>query len=550
MLMRAVRYGGGWTVALALVGLCGALAELALPAVLGRALDAVLDRTTPGSWLALAVGLVVIAAAADGLGDLASGIGAARATARLRHALVRHVFALEPRTATRYPVGDLTGRLVGQAADAGQAGPAVALGLVGLLPPLGSLVALALIDLWLGVTFVAGLLLLGLLMRAFVTDATAATIGYQRSQGRIAARLVEALAGARTIAAAGTARREVERVLVELPELGRHGARTWLVLAKAAGRSAAVAPLLQLAIVAVGGLGLAQGRLTAGQLVAALQYAALGAGIGAIVATLNSLVRVRAGGRRVAEVLAEPAWEHGDAPLPPGTGRVELCRVTVRAPDGTPLLHGVDLTVPGGTLLAVVGASGAGKSVLAEVVARLRDPDEGRVLLDGVTLPRLRRDPLRRAVGVAFSRPVLVGDTLGEALGLSRAQLRGSCALEAAAVDAFVDRLPRGLDTPLAEAPMSGGEAQRLGLARALAAERLLVLDDVTSNVDTVTEHRVSRALFGRTDARTRIVVTHRSATAGRADAVLWLDGGRVRRLGRHAELWRDPAYRRVFGHA
>jgi ATP-binding cassette subfamily B protein len=544
MLVRAVRYGGGWTVALAAAGLCGALAELVLPAVLGRALDAALDRTAPGNWLLAAVGLVVVAAAAEGLGDLASGTGAASATARLRHALTRHVFALAPRTAARYPVGDLTGRLVGQAADAGQAGPAVVLGAIRLLPPLGSLVALALIDLRLGVAFVAGLVLLGLLLRAFVTDATAATLGYQRGQGRIAARLVEALGGARTIDAAGTAAREVDRVLAELPELGRHGARTWLVLSRAAGRSAAVAPLLQLAIVAVGGLSLAQGRLSPGQLVAALQYAALGAGVGAIVATLNSLVRVRAGCRRVADVLTEPAWDYGAVPLPPGPGRLELCGVTVRAPDGTVLLDGVDLTVPGGTVLVVVGPSGAGKSVLAEVLARLRDPDEGSVLLDGVPLPRLRRDALRAAVGCGFERPVLVGDTVGEAIGPREGTLR------AAAVDAFAERLPHGLDTALAEAPMSGGEAQRLGLARALAAERVLVLDDVTSNVDTVTEHRLSRVLLGRADPRTRIIVTHRSATAAQADAVLWLDRGRVLRIGRHAELWRDPAYRQVFGHA
>ena len=128
--------------------------------------------------------------------------------AHLRHTLVRHLFALDPQTAARRPVGDLAGRVVGQVADAGQAAPTVVTAATVALPPVGSLVALTLIDPWLGVTFVLGLLLLALLLRGFVADASAAVAGYQQAQGDLAGRLVETLAGARTIAAAGTAERE------------------------------------------------------------------------------------------------------------------------------------------------------------------------------------------------------------------------------------------------------------------------------------------------------------------------------------------------------
>lgn len=552
LLRRVVRYGGTWTVTLAAVAFLGAVAELLLPAVLGLAVDAALDGGTRW-WPAAACGLVAVIVATDTLADLASGCGTARATARLRHHLLRHILALDPRTAARHPVGDLVGRLVGQAADAGQAGATVALGLTALLPSVGSVIALTLLEPSLGATFVAGLVLLALLMRAFVTDASAAVAGYQWSQGAIAARLLEALTGARTIAAAGTVRAEITRVLAPLPRLRAHGRRTWETLARAAARSSAVAPLLQLAVVAVGGWSVAVGRLTPGQLFAAIQYAALGAGLGAVVATLNRLVRTRAGARRVAEILAEPPRAYGRHALPTGSGSLTLRDVSVHGGDGRPILAGIDLQVPGGHAVAVVGASGAGKSALAAVAGRLRDPDTGEVLLDGVPLHRLSHAALHRAVGYGFERPVLVGDTVADVIALGAEtfadrSLPDICrAARAAAIDEFVSRLPDGYRTRLADAPMSGGEAQRLGLARALRAERLLVLDDATSSVDTATEHRIARAVVAHTDGRTRLIVTHRAATAGAADLVVWLDNGRLRAVGDHRDLWTEPGYRAVF---
>lgn len=550
LLRQAVRHGGGWNVLLAAVALLGAAAELLLPAVLGRAVDAALG-TAAGWWPAVAGGLVVVLVATDTLGDLAVGAGTARATARVRHRLLRHLLALDPRTVRRRPVGDLVSRLVGQTADTGQAGATVVLGIAALLPAAGSVVALALLEPWLGVTFVVGLVLLAALLRMFVTDASAAASGYLRSQADIAGRLAEALAGARTIAAAGTVRAEITRVLAPLPDLGTQGQRTWRALASASARTAAVAPLLQLAVVAVGGWAVAAGRLTPGQLLAAIGYAALGAGLGAVVATLNSLVRTRAGANRVAEVLAEPVQEYGNRDLPPGEGELCLRDVTVYADTGRPILDRISLRIPGGTTVSVVGPSGAGKSTLAEVAGRLRDPDAGTTQLDGVPLPALRRAALRAAVGYGFERPTLVGGTIAEVISLGGPAdpPTGDIvrAARAAAVDGFVDRLPDGYATRLTDAPMSGGEAQRLGLARALSAGRLLVLDDATSSVDTATEHRIAEAVASGAGGRTRLVVTHRATTAARADLVVWLDGGRLRAMAPHHELWRHPDYRAVF---
>jgi ATP-binding cassette subfamily B protein len=220
--------------------------------------------------------------------------------------------------------------------------------------------------------------------------------------------------------------------------------------------------------------------------------------------------------------------------------------VSVRA-DDVALLDSIDLTVPGGAAVAVVGRSGAGKSVLVAVAARLREPDEGEVLLDGVPVGQLSHGALRAAVNCAFERPVLVGERIADAVGLGQDTALVRAAARATHAHDFVSRLPSGYDTPLAEAPMSGGETQRLGLARAWRASRLLVLDDATSSVDMVTEMQISRALTEDHGRRTRLIVTHRAATAAHADLVVWLEAGRVRAVGPHEGLWGDPDYRAVF---
>lgn len=548
---QVVRRGGWWLPLIALGGLVGTANTLALPLILGRAVDALVSGKDSLPWLLLAGCLIALGVVFELTDVFASAVCLAGTTAWLRNSLVRHALAIGPAGARKFATGDLVSRVSGNAGSAAQAGPSLVTTVTAVLPPVGSLVLLAYIDIWLAVALLVGLALVTVILRTFALRTAEVIRAYQRTQGKIAGRLTESLTGARTIAAAGTVEQEERRVLEPLPELHDLGMRTWGVFARSSAQATFVGPLVMVAVLIAGGIELAEGRITAGDLFAASQYAVIGGGLGPLTSVFSRLAQARAGISRLGEVLSVPPAGYGARTLPDGPGTLEFRGVTVRN-DETALLSDVDLTVPGGAAVAVVGESGAGKSVLVGLAARLREPDEGVVLLDGVPLPELDHDSLRAAIGCAFERPVLVGHTIGDAIGLAVGPGRDTDDVRSAAVAThaheFVSRLPSGYDSVLTESPMSGGELQRLGLARAWHAERLLVLDDATSSLDMVTEMQISRTLTSDHGHRTRLIVTHRAATAARADLVVWLADGRVRAVGTHEELWSRPDYREVFG--
>ncbi|MBT2420184.1 ABC transporter ATP-binding protein [Streptomyces sp. ISL-22] len=552
LLRAATRHSGARCAALALAALAATGANLLLPAALGRALDLLLAGAADATrWVLWCAALVLLLAVLDAFDTVLDGTTTARTTAWLRRRLTGHVLAVGPRAVGRFGSGDLVARIVGIAAQAGTAPATLAALSAGLAGPVGAVVALGLISPWPAAVLLGGAPVLALSLRVLARDSSGCAERYQQVQGRMASALSEAIEGHRTIAAAGTADRTVARILRPLPELSRAGHRMWRVQGRAAAQAAAVAPLLQVGVLAVAGFLLARQRLTVGELLAASRYAVLAAGIGVLVGQLSGLVQARAAARRLDEVLAEPAASYGVRHLPPGDGELELRGITVRR-GGRTVLDGVDLVVPAGTTLAVVGRSGTGKSLLAAVAGRLTDPDEGEVRLDGVPLPELDRGALRRAIAYAFERPALLGESVEDTIAFGvprpdRARVREAAL--AARADAFVRRLPDGYATPVADAPLSGGEAQRLGLARAFARDsRVLILDDALSSLDTITEQHITEALLHHTAGRTRLLVAHRASTASRADAVAWLDGGQVRAVGPHSELWQLAGYREVFG--
>lgn len=558
LLRSAARSTLGATATAAGAGLLGATSALLLPAALAAAVDSVI---APGAGSGLTAPVVLFAfvlasgVAAGVLGVLANTTGVAEATAWMRRRGMAGLLVRGLPGQRQVSAGDATARLTGVAGAAGRV-PAMVVSVVNaLLVAAVALVALTLID-WLLTATVALVLAVGLAVaRLFARRTVGAFSDYQQAQAAIAGKLADALAGRRTIRASGTVGAEVDRVLKSLPALRAAGEQFWAQQRGLGSSFALLAPVLRLLVIGVAGYGVTVGRMSVGEVVAALGYAELVLSAVEEVDTVLEIAQCRAAADRLGAIVppaaAAPQRAGREGGPATGPGRARLRQVTVTL-DGRLVLDRLDLLLPAGRTTALVGASGSGKSVLVGLLGGLYRPDSGVVLVDGRRVGDLDEASLRRSVAYAFERPALLGATIGEAIGYGHPDLDDAAvtaAARAARADDFVRRLPAGYRTPLAAAPLSGGELQRIGLARAVAQDaRITVLDDATGSLDTATEAEVHAALAEALRGRTRIVVTGRAATAAAADLVAWLTDGRVRALAPHAELWSDSDYRALFG--
>ncbi|HEX3829168.1 MAG TPA: ABC transporter ATP-binding protein [Sporichthyaceae bacterium] len=528
--------------------------KLGLPVAAGNAVNGLLGShgRASGPWVPLAIALLTAEAVIQAAIAWAGTVSGAETTARTRHLMLRHAIAVGPGLTRRLPAADLVSRLTGNAALSGSTSVKVIGVLRTGLPAVAAAVIMYWIDLWCAAVFTAGLILLVFLLAGLMRTTAGINARYLDAQTRIATTLAEVLGGVRTVAAAGTAPVERRRILTPVPELHANGQQLWQTQSVTSARVTALMPMLSILVAGIAGCRLTEGRLSVGAMFEVFGYASLGSELVGALAGAAALGQCRAGRARCAQVLAEPATAYGRAEAPAGTGAVTFVDVWLgQGPEA--VLRGVDVRILGGEHVAVVGRSGAGKSAFAALIGRLAEPDRGVVCLDGRPVEELSAAALHGAIAYAFTRPALLGATVADtiALGAGRGGPVGvSQAARAARAETFIARLPNGYDTALAQAPMSGGEAQRLGLARAFAHPgRVLVLDDATSSLDTVTEHQVAQALACAT-RRTRVVVAHRASTAARADRVLWLDDGRVRADGTHRSLWNNPGYRALFDDA
>jgi ATP-binding cassette subfamily B protein len=313
-------------------------------------------------------------------------------------------------------------------------------------------------------------------------------------------------------------------------------------------------PVLGLGVVLVyGGLLTIDGDMSLGEFVAFYLYLTL---LMAPFRSLGMLVgqgqRAIAGGTRIFEVLdAEPdiVEPPGAPPLPPGDGHVRMEGVTFAyGPDEAPVLHDIDLDVPAGRTIALIGPTGSGKTTLTQLVPRFADPVVGRVLLDGADVRDVRLDDLRRAVGMVSQDPFLFSTTVRENIAYGRpdatdGEIRRAAAM--ARADGFIEALPDGYDTVVGERGLmlSGGQRQRLAIARALLTDpRVLILDEATASVDASTEREIQAALREVMAGRTTLVIAHRLSTLQLADELVVLEAGRIVARGTHAELYETNA--------
>ncbi|WP_263119234.1 ABC transporter ATP-binding protein [Cellulomonas sp. RIT-PI-Y] len=380
---------------------------------------------------------------------------------------------------------------------------------------------------------------------------------YTRVRERVGAMLgavSESVVGAETIRAYGVQARTQRTIDARVGDTRNAQVRAQNTVSVVFSSGVLVANLVLAVVVVVGthlGIG---GALTAGKLLAFLFLVQLFTGpVQQATEVLNELQNAVAGWRRVLGIIDTPVQvaDPGPAgvPSPRGPAEVRLDGVRFAYPSGPTVLHDVDLELPAGRSVAVVGATGSGKTTIAKLVTRLMDPVDGAVRLDGVDLRQIRTEDLRRRVVMVPQEGFLFDATLAEnlAYGLrdGAAPDRGALlsALDELGLTGWVNELPAGLDTPVGQRgeSLSAGERQLVALARAYLADAdLLVLDEATSAVDPATEVRIARALDSLTTGRSTLTIAHRLSTAEAADLVVVVDAGQVVEFGPHEELVAD----------
>jgi ATP-binding cassette, subfamily B, bacterial len=300
-------------------------------------------------------------------------------------------------------------------------------------------------------------------------------------------------------------------------------------------------------VLTIGGMHVLTGSLSVGQLLVVIAYLAqVYDPLHAISSTLTHVQAAAAGARRVLEVL-DMETEVKEAPhtkaLPAVRGQIVFDRVAFSYNPETPVLNGVSFAAPPGSVIGLVGPTGAGKTTIANMVLRFYDPHSGRVLVDGIDLRSVSVASLRRQVSVLLQEPILFPVSIAENIRYGRpaaSEEEVRAAAMAAHADKFINALPAGYDTPVAEggASLSGGERQRISLARAFLKDApILILDEPTSSVDAATEGLILDSLERLIVGRTVIVIAHRLSTIRRADQILFIQDGRIVERGTHGEL-------------
>ncbi|MFF0423659.1 ABC transporter ATP-binding protein [Streptomyces sp. NPDC004520] len=380
---------------------------------------------------------------------------------------------------------------------------------------------------------------------------------HAQQQAAVVAGVVDgAVTGVRVVKGFGQEDQETGKIREAGRKLFAGRLRTIRLNSKYTPALQAVPALGQVAVLALGGWLAYRHQITLGTFVAFSSYlASLVGPVRMLAMVLTVGQQARAGVERVYDLIdTEPTIKDGTKELPadaPAT--VEFDDVSFAYEDGRPVLDGFSLEIRPGETVAVVGASGSGKSTVSLLLPRFYDVTHGAVLVGGHDVRELTLDSLRAAVGLVPEDSFLFSDTVAAniAYGVpdaTREQIE--TAARAAQADRFITELPDGYDTKVGEhgLTLSGGQRQRVALARAILTDpRLLLLDDATSAVDAKVEHEIHEALKSVMAGRTTLLIAHRRSTLGLADRIAVLEDGRLADVGTHAELEaRSPLFRRL----
>ena len=379
----------------------------------------------------------------------------------------------------------------------------------------------------------------------------------QQQSGEVAGVVDEAIGGVRVVKGFGQEEQEQERLEAASSRLFASRLRMIRLTARYNPALTAIPSLGVVGVLALGGWLAIHGSITLGTFLAFSAYLAQMAGPVRMLTYMVTLGQeARASVIRVFDIIdSRPAI--ADKPdaveLPPDATGLSFDDVRFGYVPNEPVLRGLSLHVEPGETVAVVGASGSGKSTIAQLLPRFYDPQSGVVRIGGHNVADVTRDSLRAAIGLVMEESFLFSDTVRANLAYGRPDATDEqimAAARAAQAHEFIARLPQGYDTVVGEQglTLSGGQRQRVALARALVTDpRLLVLDDATSAIDPRLEAEIHAALRAVMRGRTTLIIAHRRSTLNLADRIVVLDAGRVADTGTHEELEeRCPLYRRL----
>jgi ATP-binding cassette subfamily B protein len=512
-----------------------------------------------GSILATLVALYLASAVFNwGQSFLMAGVSQ-RTVLRLRMDVDRKLGRLPLRYFDSIPRGDLLSRVTNDIDNIGQS---LQQSLSQLIPSLLTIVGMLILMLTIS-PILAAISILAVPASLIVTMVIVRRSQQQfvaqwSSTGALNGHVEEMHTGHAIVKAFGRQREAIERFDEENERLYDASRRAQFISGIIQPALTFISNLNYVAIAVIGGLRVAAGQMTIGDVVAFIQYSRqFTFPILQVAGVVNVLQSAVASAERVFELLDEKE----EKPDPKGapafrqpTGAVVFRDVSFRYEPDRPLIDGLDLTVPAGATVAIVGPTGAGKTTLVNLLMRFYEIDGGTITIDGIDTRDLQRDALRKSFGMVLQDTWLFHGTIRENIEygrLSATEEELHAAAEAAHVDHFVRTLPDGYDTVIDDdaTNVSAGEKQLLTIARAFLADPpILILDEATSSVDTRTEVLIQRAMARLMRGRTTFVIAHRLSTIRDADTILVMERGSIVEQGTHAELLaRGGAYAALY---